>query len=199
MHRSHSDKRQPFPQSSRRAIAQIGSDEQSGPAAPGGQGNRHFRRGGLLTVSVTAVAVIALVATVIVIAAASQTHSPSTRDVMSLKVRVCTTPAISCFGKGGIAYMKAMPQQIITSGEGSTLVNDIRWSNWGKATATGTGTLEIDDCKPNCARGVYTGYPATIRLSSLMPYSGAEAYSNMTVIAPTIPDETYNFRRGLVP
>jgi hypothetical protein len=183
------------------------------------------RRRGLLTVSVAAVTVIALMAIVLVIATSTNApvgqsshqpasassnllarasgrhhaHSLGSQAAASLKVRVCTTPAISCVGKGGTTYMQAMPRQIVISGEGSALVNDITWSNWGKATATGAGTLEIDNCNPDCANGAYTGYPATIRLSSLLSYGSAKAYSDMTVMAPTVPGGAYHFRSGLVP
>jgi hypothetical protein len=29
----------------------------------------------------------------------------------------------------------------------------LHWSHWGASTTTGTGTLKINNCKPNCARG----------------------------------------------
>ena len=77
----------------------------------------------------------------------------------------------------------------------------LTWSGWGTATTTGTGTLEIDNCTPNCASGTYTGYPATITLSGLRPYGHREAYSEMVVTAPTAPDSDgdLSYHTGLVP
>lgn len=96
--------------------------------------------------------------------------------------------------------MKVQPAQLVTSGDGSAYIQDIAWSGWGDATATGTGTLELDDCKPDCASGTYTGYPATVNLSSPSAYnSDAEAYSEMMISAPTAPYGTYTFSSGLVP
>ena len=36
---------------------------------------------------------------------------------------------------------------------GETAVRRITWSSWTSKSATGTGTLWIDLCKPNCAYG----------------------------------------------
>jgi hypothetical protein len=32
-------------------------------------------------------------------------------------------------------------------------LSGLHWSRWGAPTATGTGTLQINDCEPSCARG----------------------------------------------
>jgi hypothetical protein len=96
--------------------------------------------------------------------------------------------------------MKTEPSQIVNSGDGSTYVKDITWSGWADATAAGTGTLELDNCNPDCADGTYTGYPATVTLSDLSSYgSGAEAYSVMVISAPTAASKTYTYSSGLVP
>ena len=96
--------------------------------------------------------------------------------------------------------MKVQPTQIVTTGDGSGYVKDITWSGWGNAAATGIGTLEADNCTPNCAQGTYTGYPATVTASGLSPYdSNAEAYSEMVITAPTSPYPPETFSTGLVP
>lgn len=117
-------------------------------------------------------------------------------------VTVCTYPAVTgnCTGPYVGSGMKVQPTQIVTSADGSGYVKDITWSDWGNATATGTGTLEVDNCTPNCAQGTYTGYPATVTVSGLSPYgSKAEAYSQMVVRAPTSPYPPETFSSGLVP
>jgi hypothetical protein len=96
--------------------------------------------------------------------------------------------------------MKVQPAQIDTSADGSGYVTDITWSGWADATATGTGTLEANNCTPNCAQGTYTGYPATVTVSGLSAYgSNIEAYSKMVVSAPTFPYSPETFSSGLVP
>jgi hypothetical protein len=96
--------------------------------------------------------------------------------------------------------MKTEPAQIVTSADGSGYINGITWTSWGQATAMGTGTLQVNNCTPNCATGTYTAYPATITLSGLAAYrSGTDAYSSMIVSAPTSPLGGETFASGLVP
>lgn len=82
----------------------------------------------------------------------------------------------------------------------SAYVKNLTWSGWGTATATGTGTLELDDCNPSCAQGTFTGYPATVTLSSPAGFgNGEQAYSAMLVSAPSSPLQARSFTTGLVP
>lgn len=190
--------------------------------------SRFAMRGTLLIVAGVAVAVIGALAAFLVIPAGSHppAGSPSHTPAPSGAVRpsqatthsshattspaatplrvvtVCTFPAVpgNCTGSNAGSGMKVQPAQIVTSADGSGYVKDITWSGWGNATATGAGTLEADNCTPNCAQGTYTGYPATVTLSGLSPYgSNAEAYSEMVVSAPTSPYPPETFGTGLVP
>jgi serine/threonine protein kinase len=134
---------------------------------------------------------------------APPTHAPATSSAATVSlpvVKVCTAPAIGCIGFASSASMKTEPVQIVTSADGSGYVNGITWTSWGQATANGTGTLNVNNCTPNCAAGTYTGYPATITLSGLVVYrSGTDAYSRMVVSAPTSPYGGETFTSGLVP
>ena len=130
-------------------------------------------------------------------ASATPTASTSATAPLS-QFRVCTFPADTC--NGNLTAMKTEPAQIVTTGDGSGFVKDLAWSGWGTVTAQGTGLLEIDNCTPNCAQGAFTGYPATVTLSGLTPYSGGnQAYADMTVAAPTSPTPQQTFTTGLVP
>ena len=123
--------------------------------------------------------------------------SPSATPIIT--VMVCTIPADSCSTSSG-KYMKTEPAQIVTAADGSGYMKGITWTNWGGPTATGSGTLEIDDCKPDCADGTFTGYPATMTITGLVPYgSGLEAYSRIALDAPTAPYPSYTYNSGLVP
>lgn len=95
-------------------------------------------------------------------------------------VTVCIAPVVSCAGE-----LKSQPETILLSGDGSLFVNDLSWTGWGSAGATGHGTLKIDNCEPNCAQGGFKDYEATIVLDDLTPYdSGKQAYDTMRVDAP---------------
>ena len=134
----------------------------------------------------------------------SSPSPPSTSPATSLtQFQVCTSPVIPCNSYGGSSRMKTEPTQIVTTADGSGYVKNLTWSGWGSATATGTGTLEIDNCNPNCAQGTFTGYPATVTLSGLTGFGqGEQAYSVMVVSAPSAPGPASapeSFTKGLVP
>lgn len=125
------------------------------------------------------------------------TASSASQAVVSAVV--CTTPVEPCSGTIGRTNLKARPTQIVNSGDGSGYVKVTTWTGWGTPTATGKGTLELDSCTPNCAQGGYTGYPATVTLTGLSPYTGGEdAYGTMVISAPTAPEPKYSYD-GLVP
>jgi hypothetical protein len=93
---------------------------------------------------------------------------------------VCVAPVVTCTDE-----MKTEPAVITTSADGAVYVKAIHWSNWGRATAVGTGTLERDNCQPSCAGGTYAPYPATVTLSDPTPYGdGKMAYAVITISAP---------------
>ena len=125
---------------------------------------------------------------------------PASPTTSLTQFQVCTSPALGCTSYGGPSRMKTEPTQIVTTGDGSSYVKNLTWSGWGSATATGTGTLEIDNCNPNCAQGTFTGYPATVTLSGLTGFgAGEQAYSVIVVSAPSSPAPPESFTAGEVP
>ncbi|HET9896114.1 MAG TPA: hypothetical protein VFQ44_14395 [Streptosporangiaceae bacterium] len=109
--------------------------------------------------------------------------APSGSPVPLTGVTVCVTPVVTCRGE-----LKTQPEQIILSGDGTAFVTDISWTDWGLDGATGSGTLKLDNCDPNCAQGKLSPYLATIVLSDLTPYgNGEQAYAQMNVDAPGSP------------
>jgi len=111
------------------------------------------------------------------------TPTPSTPAALPLSdYTVCITPNVSC----GASEMHTEPTQIVLSGDGSTFISGLTWTGWGSSGATGSGTLKVDNCEPNCAQGKLAPYPATVTLSDLTSYSGSkQGYADMTVTAPT--------------
>ena len=128
--------------------------------------------------------------------ATSPASSPSTSLIA---VTVCTFPADSCTLSGAAQVMEVRPKQITDSGDGTGVVTNLVWSDWGAPEATATGTQEINNCDPNCAQGTYTGYPATVTLAGLMPYgTGLEAYSTIVIQSPAS-NTTETYTTGTVP
>lgn len=75
--------------------------------------------------------------------------------------------------------MISEPNEILISEDGAGYIRTLTWQNWGSATAIGTGTAMVDNCKPSCAQGHDAMYPATVTVSSPVLYGNffLEAYS----------------------
>lgn len=109
--------------------------------------------------------------------------TPSTSTAPLTDFTVCVTPVVTCQGE-----MKTQPEQIVLSGDGTAFVTGLSWTGWGLEGATGSGTLKLDNCNPNCAQGGLTSYVATIVLSDLTLYGNdQQAYAEMDVDAPGSP------------
>jgi eukaryotic-like serine/threonine-protein kinase len=113
--------------------------------------------------------------------AASSTAASST-GAPTGDVAVCVTPVVTCKGE-----LKTEPGEIYVSGDGSAFITGLTWTGWGLSSATGSGTLKIDNCSPNCAQGSFTDYQVTVILSKLTGYGGGAAYATMMVDAPGSP------------
>lgn len=132
-------------------------------------------------------------------ATAPASSPPASSGSTLIAVTVCIYPADGCNLPGAARYMEIRPGQITVSADGSGYVKSLAWSGWGNPQATATGTLEVDNCTPNCAQGTYTGYPATVTLAGLTPYgTGLEAYSTIVVQAPAF-NQTYTYTSDTVP
>jgi hypothetical protein len=54
---------------------------------------------------------------------------------------------------------------ILTCADGAMSIEHIKWSSFGKATATGTGSAHIKSCTPDCAAGKFHDYPVQVKAS----------------------------------
>jgi HAAS domain-containing protein len=65
----------------------------------------------------------------------------------------------------------------------ATLVDTITWTSWTATSATGYGTLRVNQCNPTCAAGTYDTYPATIRLTNpSITVANQPLFQNITVV-----------------
>jgi hypothetical protein len=127
--------------------------------------------------------------------AATASASTTARKVYT----VCTEPVVSCAQR----EQKTKPASIVLTADGSVYVTKLRWSGWGSGKATGKGTLKQDNCKPSCAKGKISSYPATVTLTSPRSYgNNRDAYAKMTVAAPREKDKRWRhvtYSKNLVP
>lgn len=80
--------------------------------------------------------------------------------VLVLALAAVLMPAAGALGQATVPTMLLDDLSQHPSVEPATfeVTNDValeglRWSGWGAPTATGTGTLTINTCVPNCAQG----------------------------------------------
>jgi hypothetical protein len=92
----------------------------------------------------------------------------------------------------GSAPPKVKPTTIVYTGDGSGLFagakqvsktnfGAIHWSKWTKTKAAGSGGNWLNDCKPDCARGKFHGYPVTLKLSKPKVVAGKDIFTQMVV------------------
>lgn len=85
------------------------------------------------------------------------------------------------------------PSQFNYTQDGTGSVNNLTWSTWSSAGATGTGTVNLNNCVPNCASGTVSGYPATVILSGASQTPQGYVFTQMTISAPGSPDPSQSF------
>jgi hypothetical protein len=68
-------------------------------------------------------------------------------------------------GCGGSDHARYKPRSVVvTCGDGGFQVVKLKWSAWGKTSASGTGTAKVNNCKPSCAGGKFESFPVTLTL-----------------------------------
>ena len=56
----------------------------------------------------------------------------------------------------------------VACADGSAVLTHLTWSSWTNTTASGHGILELNNCTPSCAAGVFSPYAASVTLSDPM-------------------------------
>lgn len=109
--------------------------------------------------------VAAAVGSVALLAPAAGAHDAS---AATAKVYVA---AKGCTGR---AYRPT--KLILACADANLYVTGLKYSSYGGATATATGTIHVNECKPNCAAGMFRVYPGTIELGDLVRCSDGRTY-----------------------
>jgi hypothetical protein len=60
-------------------------------------------------------------------------------------------------------------------------VTQLRWTGWGGATATGQGTIPVNDCKPDCSSGTVRPAVVTVIASKLRTCASRKVYTRVEV------------------
>jgi hypothetical protein len=73
------------------------------------------------------------------------------------------------------------PRVLAVAGEGSFVVQKMRWRSWEARTAHGRGIGAQDDCVPSCAEGTFHRAPAKVRLWRPRVRCGNRIWTRMTL------------------
>jgi len=69
-------------------------------------------------------------------------------------------------------------------------ISHIRWTSWSTRSATGRGDVDFDKCVPDCARGKWGRYEASLTLDRPVTVDGRRLFSRMLVrFAKPVPHE----------
>jgi hypothetical protein len=86
---------------------------------------------------------------------------------------------------------KVKPKVLIYSGDGSAFFagpkklshsfGSLKWSSWTSTGASGSGANWLNNCKPSCAGGKFTGYAVTLVASSPKVIGGKDVFTRLKV------------------
>lgn len=69
----------------------------------------------------------------------------------------------------------------LSCGDGSDGLQNLTWSAWGAATATGTGQFYENTCTPSCAQGKDQDYQVNVTLSKVKVASGQSYFTQASI------------------
>jgi hypothetical protein len=74
-------------------------------------------------------------------------------------------PAVLSCGPGPTPHVR--PTRIyIGCASGDISITTIMWSSWGSTAGSGSGTLNVNNCQPNCSTGRVSSSPAFVVVSN---------------------------------
>jgi hypothetical protein len=82
------------------------------------------------------------------------------------------------FSAGGAVYR---PSKFWASGDATLLFRSIRWSHYGRRSASGSAVGELNDCEPDCADGQMHPYRARIELGHVKRTCGRLFYTRLHI------------------
>jgi hypothetical protein len=84
----------------------------------------------------------------------------------------------------GWSHPSVRPVWIVIGEGGAPAAHTWHWSSWGPKSATSTGTLWVNNCRPDCALGKTSYHHLVVTLSGVKYHNGRAYYSMMTWYTP---------------
>ena len=107
-------------------------------------------------------------------------------------------------GTGGLLPCVGGPVErprevVLACADGNSYVDHLSWVRWSGQLAVGHGTLEQNDCTPDCAAGKFYAYPATISFSDVQPTHYGLLFTRYRLVSsqPVRPTGRHSFSESL--
>lgn len=84
----------------------------------------------------------------------------------------------------GWSQHSVKPVWIRLGAGGSVMAHTWSWSSWTASKAQSTGTLWVNNCTPNCAKGKYSYHKIIVGLSAVKNHGSTPYFSQMTWNTP---------------
>ena len=86
---------------------------------------------------------------------------------------------LSCTGK---PLTRPAGNVVLACGDANIEIQSTHWSSWTASAASGTTTLDINLCNPNCAASKMSSFPgSTVRLSGVRQSASGPVFSRATI------------------
>lgn len=117
---------------------------------------------------------------------------------IAVVMALVTAPSVALASSGSPGRVLAIncnseqykPKRIVIScGDGSTWLGQLKWSSWGHASAAATGKYHAVNCTPDCAAGHTQSYAIKVTLSKpkTCPEQTHSAFKQVTLTYTTGP------------
>jgi hypothetical protein len=109
------------------------------------------------------------------------------KRTIALLLALCGTLAVPALAAAKVYFHDVdfhnvvKPKTLFLTGDGTLEVQNVSWSSWGGATATGSGSAEHHGCTPSCAQGTVHHDHVTITLSKIKTCGSKRYYAHVAL------------------
>ena len=89
----------------------------------------------------------------------------------------------------GYKYSVKPSSLTMACADGNLGIEKIKWTNWGKSVALGTGTYFYNNCTPNCAAGRFVRFKVSFSIGTIFLEKGSkkQVYSELEILGSRHP------------
>jgi hypothetical protein len=133
----------------------------------------------------TRTAALALSVTALAAVAAPLAAQAATTHPAAPRAEAAAAASYAVYNCGNKAVVE--PKTFVFTCDSSGYLTKLAWSSWNASTATATGVLYTDNCKPNCASGKWSHQNVDVvlwRSEAVKGQAGKRGYTEITALYP---------------